>query len=77
MRRITSYNELLQHYPSDNMVRKFMKKPDMTAADCEKYRPRCLGPLFHIRFYRLVLDEAHEIKNHTSRRMCDWLGASL
>ncbi|AEO60718.1 hypothetical protein MYCTH_2070221 [Thermothelomyces thermophilus ATCC 42464] len=66
---ITSYNELMQHYPSDNMIRKATQNPLLTAEDCEAHRPQYLGPLFQIRFYRLVLDEAHAIKNHTSRRM--------
>jgi SNF2 family DNA or RNA helicase len=27
-------------------------------------RPQYLGPLFSIKFHRVVLDEASEIKNH-------------
>ncbi|KAK3307445.1 P-loop containing nucleoside triphosphate hydrolase protein [Chaetomium strumarium] len=40
---------------------------DMNAEDCEKRRPDYLGPLFHMKFYRVVLDEASTIKNFSSR----------
>ncbi|KAK4235228.1 P-loop containing nucleoside triphosphate hydrolase protein [Achaetomium macrosporum] len=58
----------MNQYPSDAMIRSFEEDPNLTTEDCEKLRPKYLGPLFSINFYRVVLDEATAIKNHTSRR---------
>lgn len=40
----------------------------LTPEECKELRASHLGPLFKIGFYRLILDEAHEIKNHESQR---------
>ena len=40
----------------------------LTPEECEELRPSHLGPLFKVAFYRLILDEAHAIKNHESQR---------
>ncbi|KAL2135719.1 hypothetical protein VTI74DRAFT_7236 [Chaetomium olivicolor] len=65
---ITSYQEVLSQYPSDATIKKREGNQDLTADNCESIRPKYLGPLFRITFYRIVLDEAHCIKNQASQR---------
>jgi SNF2 family DNA or RNA helicase len=66
----------VRHYPSDDEIRKLAKDKDLNAGACEKLRPRYLGPLFNMKFYRIVLDEASVIKNSSTRSKWHPYGAS-
>ncbi len=55
------------HFPSDATIKKLEKNPLLSKKACEDLRPKYLGPLYDIEFYRIVLDEAHAIKNHASQ----------
>lgn len=57
------------HFASDMQVRNLERNLDLTAQECEQLRPKYLGPLFKIDFYRIILDEGHAIKNHNSMSM--------
>jgi SNF2 family DNA or RNA helicase len=54
-------------YPSDAAIRRLTRTQGLTPAECEALRPNYLGPLFHIDFYRIILDEGHAIKNFNSQ----------
>jgi SNF2 family DNA or RNA helicase len=43
--------------------------PQLTHQECELLRPKYFGPLFKVDFYRLILDEAHAIKNISSQSL--------
>ncbi len=54
-------------FPSDSAIRNLEEDDDLTSTECAELRPKYLGPLFKLDFYRLVLDEAHYIKNPASQ----------
>ena len=64
---MASYEEISMQFPSDSAIRNFEEDDDLTPMQCEELRPKYLGPLFKLDFYRIVLDEAHAIKNPASQ----------
>ncbi|KAH6632629.1 P-loop containing nucleoside triphosphate hydrolase protein [Chaetomium tenue] len=68
---VTSYEEVSLHYPSDNKLKKYTGNKLLTPEECGELRGNHLGPLFKTAFYRIILDEAHGIKNYKSQLMVD------
>ena len=64
---MTSYEEISMQFPPDSAIRNFEQDDDLTPMQCQQLRPKYLGPLFNLDFYRIVLDEAHAIKNPASQ----------
>ena len=63
---ITTYNEILKSWPySQTPIH--LQTPEARADWWEKFFNKNLGPLHLIKWRRVVLDEAHLIKNHESR----------
>ncbi|KAK8128624.1 hypothetical protein PG984_009732 [Apiospora sp. TS-2023a] len=63
---VTSYHELLgSHLPRH--IREDMKSSEYTLEQKEDMHDLFHGVLFRMRFWRVVLDEAHVIKNHASQ----------
>ncbi|SPQ25306.1 5fba15a5-a697-4ca6-b875-f21cda532473 [Thermothielavioides terrestris] len=62
---VTSYEEVLRHYPSDSIIKAREQNKGLSADKCEELRAMYAGPLLHKQFYRVVLDEAHGIKSRT------------
>ncbi|KAL6901430.1 SNF2 family N-terminal domain-containing protein [Trichoderma evansii] len=64
---IVTYKELILQYP-DSMTLKLLAEKYGTD-DISYYREldKIVGPLFRINWYRIILDEAHAIKNAESR----------
>ncbi|KAK3324282.1 SNF2 family N-terminal domain-containing protein [Cercophora scortea] len=75
---ITSYEEVSNQFPSDEYLRRVTGE-HLNDRKCEEIRPQYMGPLFQMKFYRLVLDEGHAIKNYRSQRFkaCVRLNAKL
>lgn len=66
LRRITSYNEVAAAFPSDETLKRIagMKLNDEEWTEAFDH---ALGELFSTEFFRVVLDEAHAIKNQLTR----------
>ncbi|PKK41303.1 hypothetical protein CI102_15210 [Trichoderma harzianum] len=74
---IVTYKEVFSQYPSDDILRKLLEKYD---SDDDSFRielDKILGTVFRINWYRIILDEAHAIKNadsRTSKACCALVG---
>ncbi|RDA93955.1 hypothetical protein CP533_5031 [Ophiocordyceps camponoti-saundersi (nom. inval.)] len=64
---IATYKELLQSYPSDKFINELAKEYQHDHESYEKELKDNLGFLLRQKWYRVILDEAHEIKNVSSR----------
>ncbi|KAK0372744.1 SNF2 family domain-containing protein [Colletotrichum limetticola] len=71
---ITTYQELVLSLPSDQVMRK-LKKDCEEGEDFEKAFREVAGEVFSVRWYRVILDEAHEIKNTNTKvfNACNFL----
>lgn len=79
MDSIASYNEVASQYPtkkSQNDLYEKLKGEGLDADELEEQFEaefsEAQGPLFKIPFWRIVLDEAHVIKNKYSRSKLAW-----
>jgi SNF2 family DNA or RNA helicase len=63
---IVSYQEVSRHFPSKK-VRDDLQNHSGSVEDWKEGYDENLGPLFKIPFWRIVLDEAHNIKNKDSQ----------
>ncbi|KAI1876734.1 uncharacterized protein JN550_000806 [Neoarthrinium moseri] len=73
---LTTYHEILAEYPSAQYLKDLREEGYKGEEYEEKFKAK-LGPLFKIDFWRVVLDEAHAIKNknsQTSLACCDLPG---
>ncbi|KAI0816219.1 SNF2 family N-terminal domain-containing protein [Xylaria sp. FL0064] len=63
---LVSCQEVIRQFPNQKLLARLKEKhPD--AQDFEEQYNGNLGMLFKINFWRIVLDEAHNIKNHDSQ----------
>ncbi|KAI1356101.1 SNF2 family N-terminal domain-containing protein [Xylaria sp. FL0043] len=63
---LVSYQEVIRQFPNQKLLTRLREKyPD--PQDFEEQYNDSLGMLFKINFWRIVLDEAHNIKNHDSQ----------
>ncbi|KAI0411311.1 SNF2 family N-terminal domain-containing protein [Xylaria grammica] len=62
---LASYHEVSKQFPNKKLVSQLRDKYSSTAKFREKYDENT-GPLFKIAFWRIILDEAHNIKNKNS-----------
>ncbi|KAH6894555.1 SNF2 family N-terminal domain-containing protein [Thelonectria olida] len=62
---IATYSDLVRQYPKMSVLQELKgeHEGDLLSMDREKMK-KC-GILFHVKWYRVILDEAHFIKNHT------------
>ncbi|KAJ4162903.1 hypothetical protein NW754_014324 [Fusarium falciforme] len=63
---ITTYKELVAQFPKKSVIQALRGEWAGDSAGFERALQRNLGQLFKINWYRVVLDEAHTIKNRTS-----------
>ena len=63
---LTTYGEVQQSYPLTEPP-KHLASEDRKNEWWKNYYHEKVGPLHRIKFHRIVLDEAHHIKNHTSK----------
>ncbi|RDA89372.1 hypothetical protein CP532_6129 [Ophiocordyceps camponoti-leonardi (nom. inval.)] len=64
---IATYKELLQSYPSDDVMKELQKKHMHDLMSYREDLNELVGFLLRQKWYRVILDEAHEIKNVSSR----------
>jgi SNF2 family DNA or RNA helicase len=67
---IATYHDLLAHFPTKNEYKELKGKWAGDEGGFMGALRRKLGQLFRIKWYRIILDEAHAIKNHTSSSKC-------
>jgi SNF2 family DNA or RNA helicase len=65
--RITTYSQLASEYPTKTALRKLSEKYGSDDISYHRELDKILGPLFHIKWYRIILDEAQGIKTAGSR----------
>ncbi|KAL7806859.1 SNF2 family N-terminal domain-containing protein [Trichoderma aethiopicum] len=63
---ITTYQELIGQFPSKSTIREIKGKWDGDEDSIKRAIASHLGPIFKIKWYRIILDEAHAIKNPKS-----------
>lgn len=64
--RITTYTELVAQFPGKKALQALKAKWAGDPAGFERALTYKLGKLFKVNWYRVILDEAHTIKNRTS-----------
>ncbi|KFH45634.1 putative ATP-dependent helicase-like protein [Hapsidospora chrysogenum ATCC 11550] len=64
---ITTYRELLNSYPRQSEVNELKEKHSNDVTSVDRAISRVAGVLFKVNWYRVILDEAHHIKNANSR----------
>ncbi|RFU77510.1 hypothetical protein TARUN_4724 [Trichoderma arundinaceum] len=64
---ITTYKELMAQYPDKSTIRMLREQYDSDHISFSRALERLVGPIFKINWYRIILDEAHAIKNIDSR----------
>ncbi|OTA07740.1 hypothetical protein A9Z42_0086480 [Trichoderma parareesei] len=64
---IATYKELLSQYPSKKTLQELQERFDSDDVSYQRQLNAIVGPLFKIKWYRIMLDEAHAIKNVESR----------
>ncbi|ETR98668.1 hypothetical protein M419DRAFT_11701 [Trichoderma reesei RUT C-30] len=64
---ITTYKELLSQYPSKSILDELQERFGSDVNSYERELQAKAGVLFKIKWYRVILDEAHAIKNVESR----------
>ncbi|RSL84797.1 hypothetical protein CEP51_003698 [Fusarium floridanum] len=73
LNQIATYKELVAQFPKKEVIQSLKQKWANNSAGFERALQRDLGPLFKINWYRVVLDEAHTIKNRaTSTTLACW-----
>ncbi|KAM0257670.1 hypothetical protein ACHAQJ_004234 [Trichoderma viride] len=74
---IATYRELISQYPDKVVLRKLYEKYDSDDISIQRELDKIVGPLFRVNWYRIILDEAHAIKNaesSTTKACCALFG---
>ncbi|KAL6796687.1 P-loop containing nucleoside triphosphate hydrolase protein [Trichoderma sp. SZMC 28012] len=74
---ITTYSELIAQYPNNRVLAEWREKYDSDDISFRRAFDSHAGLMFKINWYRIILDEAHAIKNvngRTSKACCALLG---
>lgn len=66
---IATYSDVLAKYPSNSILAELEEKYDSDNISFRREFEAHAGPMFKINWYRIILDEAHAIKNVNSRSM--------
>jgi hypothetical protein len=67
--RIATYSQLTKDYPNKTVLKKLAEKYGTDSTSYHRELDKIVGPLFRINWYRIILDEAHAIKNAESDGM--------
>lgn len=62
---LATYNDLVAQYPTKGQLRELNENHQNDVGSREREKIRLSGALFHVSWYRVILDEAYYIKNHT------------
>jgi SNF2 family DNA or RNA helicase len=65
--RIVTYKELMSQYPDKIVLKKLYEKYTTDDISFQRELDKIVGILFQVKWYRIILDEAHAIKNAESR----------
>ncbi|KAH8122154.1 SNF2 family N-terminal domain-containing protein [Trichoderma asperelloides] len=71
---LATYKELLMQYPENSVFQELAAKYGTDNISFHRELDKITGPLFRINWYRIILDEAHAIKNSESRTCCALVG---
>ncbi|KAK4196294.1 P-loop containing nucleoside triphosphate hydrolase protein [Triangularia verruculosa] len=63
---LVSYQEVSSHYPTNAAIKAREHDDSLSKEDCDARRMKHSGPLMKMKFLRVILDEAHAIKNWQS-----------
>ncbi|KAF4973910.1 hypothetical protein FZEAL_9136 [Fusarium zealandicum] len=64
---IATYHQVMAQYPNSASIEKLKRESGDSRGLFADMLNKLMGPLFHINWYRVILDEAHQIKNHSTR----------
>ncbi|KAL7961250.1 SNF2 family N-terminal domain-containing protein [Trichoderma compactum] len=64
---IATYSDVLAKYPSNDVLAELEEKYDSDNISFHRQFEAHAGPMFKMKWYRIILDEAHAIKNVNSR----------
>jgi SNF2 family DNA or RNA helicase len=68
--RITTYHEVLRNWIKPDEIIALKSKYGSDEAAYHRELTKKLGVLYHINWYRIILDEAHQIKNLAAQSEC-------
>ncbi|PTB76972.1 P-loop containing nucleoside triphosphate hydrolase protein [Trichoderma longibrachiatum ATCC 18648] len=69
---ITTYHEIIFQFPRKSTISE-AKKKSKDKSSFKRSVASLLGPIFKVKWYRIILDEAHVIKNPDSSKMYPYL----
>ncbi|KAH6605379.1 hypothetical protein Trco_007086 [Trichoderma cornu-damae] len=75
--QIATYKELITQYPDNKILKTLDEKYGSDDISYKRELDKIVGTLFRINWYRIILDEAHAIKNaesRTAKACCALLG---
>jgi len=75
--RITTYHEVTSELPKKAVIDKLRKEHGGETGQFKEALREVSKGLLNLNWYRVILDEAHQIKNHTTRGKLSYPGVIM